>query len=296
MSNPLISFLICYRTEEQSDNRCNLFMMLQAFKDFLKPTDYDKVEVLVRIDDDDIVAHDRLVRDNYQQQLPFTFKVFEHNKWEGRYAFNYHHMYLFSQRNPNSKFIGFMGDDCIHLPKCKDMIDEIEKKYLNKDYVILRSSDYDDTYPPKKPTDLKMKQRLEEITKMGDYRDLKVTQRWCTSFLVESYPIVSVKLLEVIGNLGWQLNIDSTLSLLNIMLYQKYGLNMYFMLDSKLYNRMDGTRKDKINPPAKIFNHEMTLHGSKASGNPYLYTLMEQQAKNIYLNMKEEGVLDEYKV
>lgn len=291
----LISFLICYRTEERSDHGCSLFTNLKKFNDALKPEDRSKIEILIRTDNDDRLAHNRLNDAKFINSLGFPIRVFKHNRWEGRFTFNYHYMYLFSQRNPESKFIGFMTDDCLFTEKCGNMIQELEERYLNKDYVVLHSSPIQqDTYPPTWPLDLNMKERLKEIIELGDYKTLEVTKRWCTSFLTESYPIVSSKLIEVIGNLGWQVNIDSTLALLNIILYQKYGLNIHFVLDTKHFIRMDSVRIDKENIPKYPFNHDMTLNASKTSSNQYLYKLMEQQAKNIYLNMKEDGVLKEY--
>ena len=290
----LLSYLICYRNPDRTDDPCNLFRVLNKFRKDIKETDYDKIEILIRIDKDDIPTLNRLVNSSYISAYPMKIRIFNFNRWEGRHTFNYHYMFLFSQRNPNSKFIGFMTDDCLFHDKIEHIIEELETKYLDLDYAVFFSC-ATECYPtPEIYKQFHIKTKLDFITKMGDYKTLDVTEKWSTNFLTESYPIVSCKLLEVMSNLGWQVNIDSTLGLLNIMLYQKYGVNIAFLLENKSFIRKDCNRTDKETPAPNPFNHDMVLNASKNSKNKYLYTLMEQQAKNIYLNMKEDGVLDKY--
>jgi hypothetical protein len=130
-----------------------------------------------------------------------------------------------------------------------------------------------------------MLDRLTEITQLGNYKEPYILEKIYSSFLTDTYPIVSTKIFEVIGNCGWQIHIDATCALLNVILYQKYGINLDYLLDSKYLSRMDSVRADKLNPPQNPFNTSIPS---------YYYTLIEQQAKNIYLNMKEDGVLKDY--
>ena len=44
------------------------------------------------------------------------------------------------------------------------------------------------------------------------------------------------------------------------------------------------------------FNYDMKLFIEKDKANPYYFTLVEQQARNVYLNMLADGVLNNYKV
>jgi len=203
-------------------------------------------------------------------------------------------MFLFSQRNPNSKFIGFMTDDCFFEDKIRYMFEELETKYIDLDYAVFSSCSTSYYPTPEHHQRFDVKDRLAFVTKLGDYKDLKVTKKWATNYLTDAYPIVSAKLLEVIGNVGWQVNIDATLALLNIILYQKYGINISFLLLNKSFDRLDVARKEKENPEPTPFNYEMKIDSSNNSQNPYLYVLTEQQAKNIYLNMKEDDVLNKY--
>jgi len=294
MSNPLLSFLVCYKSPERSDDPCNLFTVLEGLKNSIKPEDYGKIEFLIRIDSDDIVAYNKLVEYGYVAGYPMNIKVFQFKPWEGRYTFNYHYTFLFSQRAYCSKYVGFLTDDCLIHDKIKYMIEELETKYPDIEYGVFHSSETEVWPVPEHHKKFHVKERLEAITKMGDYKDLTVTQKWCSNFLTESYPIVTSKIFEIMGNCGWQVNIDSTLALLNVILYQKYGINIAFLLDSKSFSRLDAVRAEKEKPEPNSFNHRMTLNASKTSDDPYLYVLMEQQAKNIYLNMKEDGVLDKY--
>ena len=290
MSQCTLSFLMCYRTQDSTRAVTDITDILPNLASCFTKEEEAKVEVLIKIDKDDTGAHNLLVIQDYVSKFGFPIKVFITERGEGRHAFNYHYMHLFSQKNPDSKYIGFITDDVYVFPKLGKFFSEVEEDYSDLDYVIFHDSPFAELERHSTPFVERMK-----IVKDYEQHIAKI----CTSYLTSSYPIVSSKLFEVMGNLSWQINIDSGLGLLGTILYSKYEINIFRVLACKYFNRTDNMRVDKKleaeDPSSDFFNANLTLHGSSINVHPYLLKLMEQQARNIYLNIKEEGVLEKYK-
>jgi len=284
MNETKLSFLMCYRTPDRSDNQISITEVLNNLQFGFKPEDRKKIEVLIKIDADDTLANN-LFSDRYLNGYDYDIRVFSTDRANGRWAFNYHQMYLFSKINPNSRYVGILTDDQKIHPKIKYLFEEIEQDYNDLDYVFFCDSPYQENSKHSTP----FLERLGTITDIKSQASL-----WCTSYLIESCPIVTTKLLEVMGNCGWQVNIDATLGLLNVILYHDYKINIAKVLGSKWFQREDTFRMDKNT--VDNFHVGFHLDASTPIVHPMLLKLTEQQAKNIYLNMKEEGVLEKYRI
>jgi hypothetical protein len=78
--------------------------------------------------------------------------------------------------------------------------------------------------------------------------------------------------------------------LLEVTLYQKYKILLWKAIP-KFYQRTGtwGSGDTPTFPGTELYNN-MTITGKRLPKNPYLFKLIEQQAKNIYLNMVNEGI------
>src|SRR6266446_545649 len=60
----------------------------------------------------------------------------------------------------------------------------------------------------------------------GIYENEEAIRRWIVSFGLLS-PVISVRLIEVCQNFGWQSNVDSWLMGLSVVLYDLYGVAIW---------------------------------------------------------------------
>jgi hypothetical protein len=98
-----------------------------------------------------------------------------------------------------------------------------------------------------------------------------------------SLPCFSVKCIEVLQNYGWQCNADNWKTLLFILMYEKYNIDLWrTVTDFYSRNPTDGTSGF-----GHSFNN-MEMDGDKNPQNNYYFTLVEQQVKNLYLNIKNQ--------
>lgn len=269
---PLITFLLCYRLNHVPDGDNDIFSFFDSFIKYIPELDHSKFEFIIKLDKDDLAAHKLLIELNTLKisypSLNIYFIVY--NRWNGRATLYLNYAYMFSKRNPVSQAIGFVTGDCLvtrnFLPELEQALNSREK-----DYFIFSS-------------------QLDE-EKLEYSRRYRHVNHWAGGGLTEPFPIVSAHLLEVIGGMGWQSNIDNWLSLLNVICYHKYNFLLY---------KKTALPYIELNPiPQKLigddydnaFNLDMYTSISKAPENPYYFNLVEQQALNIYLNAKHEGII-----
>ena len=98
-------------------------------------------------------------------------------------------------------------------------------------------------------------------------------------------PLMTAKLAEVAQNWGWQPNPDAWMVLLQATLYRKYGFLLWKQIP-QFYQRNGsyGTGDTPTRPGEDIYNN-MIISGSRLPKNKYLFNLIDQQARNIYLNI-----------
>ncbi len=266
---PLITFIMCCRIKENPDSQ--LLKFLESFKTKLEDTERPKVELLVKFDTDDDVANKTIYNRNYEGNkhhqpnllLNYSnkFRHFVYARGEGRYSLHNDYMFLFSQRNPHSKFISFVTDDCFFMRG--GFFNELAR-IKDKDWAIVGD----------------MTPRNIDRWANGNW---KRDQNWKNE--VTTFPTVSTNLLEILQNMGWQVNIDNWFSLLHVILVNKYNLNLWITI-SKYFNR---SRQSAEYRP-KTYN-PLDITNLKDCTNPYYFKLVEQQAKNIYLNYMEHNLV-----
>ena len=216
-------------------------------------------EVLVKYDSDDDLQPDQ----TYFDKFPFKVKKFVWSRGEGRHGFHFDHFYLFSQRNPKSTFVLLCADDFTFIKK--GFVDDIIS--IKDEYCFVG---------PRRPR--------SELYK-GRWREPRVMEVWKHNEGV-SLPCFSVRCIEVLQNYGWQCNGDNWKTLLHILMYENYGLDLWKTVPNFF------TRNPTMGNSGygDSFNN-MEMDGSKNPTNTYYYDLVSQQAKNLYLNIISEKLI-----
>lgn len=262
---PLISFLINFRTIKLTNGNNDILSLFDSYMANIKPENRYLAEFIIKFDiDDEFALHKFILEDTFRNKYKdLIIRPCAFRRWEGRSSIYLTYSYLFSQRNPTSKWIGFLTDDFTFT---RDIIEDI--KHLDKKYTILNT------------------QQTEIALKGID--NWRTNLSWAKSPITECYPIITPDIIEICGGMGWQSNIDNWLGLIGAILYKQYNYNIFNYI-TPFYSR---NTEDKLslnlsdNYPAK-FNKEMFVDDTTSPKNDYYFNLVEQQAKNIYLNIKE---------
>lgn len=259
--DPFITFLMCSRKKNNPDS--HLLSFLESAKKFISNQEIENVELLVKFDMDDDETYKQILNTNWDEKrhnqpnlikhynLPTRWFIY--NRGEGRNSLHNDYMFLFSQRNPKTKFVMFVTDDCVFERKC---IVEDLRKLKNYDWCILG----------------------DKIPKVEYYENYRKDQSWRLD--VSAFPIISTNLLHIAQNIGWQVNLDNWLTLLHTILVHKYKLNLWHL--TPLYVRRIGGRSRQTD--YKETYNPLQIDNKRQCNNPYYFDLVEQQAKNIYLN------------
>ena len=245
----MLTVILTSRVKDNKDsNMENLLSSLQKCG-----ADKNNCEILVKYDSDD----DMQPPESYFSKFPFVVKKFVWNRGEGRHGFHLDHFYLFSQRNLKSRFILLCADDFTFTKE--GFIEDILS--IKDEYCFVG---------PRRP-------RVELYK--NNWRDPRMMEVWKHNEGV-SLPCFSVRCIEVLQNFGWQCNGDNWKTLLQILMYEKYNLDLWKTIPSFFTrNPTDGT-----SGYGETYNN-MEMDGDKNPKNEYYYTLVEQQAKNLYLNI-----------
>lgn len=272
---PIVTMLMCYRANHIINRQNDIVAFFDSFLRHIPEEEHNKFEFIIKLDSDDEYGLNQLITKEGDLGLQETFPTLRirfiiYPRWSGRATLYLNYMTMFSKRNPSSQCVGFATGDSIIT---RNFLPELEAclQSREKDYFIF-SSQLD-------------RERLEYAHRW------RVVDWWAKGGLTEPFPIVSCRLLEVIGSMGWQSNIDNWLSLINVICWHRYG----FMLYKKThvpYIEINPIPQTMIedNYPDK-FNTDMYTSISKLPENSYYFNLVEQSALNIYLNMKAEKIL-----
>ena len=94
----------------------------------------------------------------------------------------------------------------------------------------------------------------------------------------------------MLQNYGWQCNGDNWKTLLHILMYEKYGMDLWKTVPA-FFSR---NPTDGASGYGESYNN-MEMDGSKNPANSYYFTLVEQQAKNLYLNIIADRLIAKYR-
>jgi len=274
---PLVTFIMCSRRKNNPDS--NLIEFLNSVAKHVEDSNVCNMEILIKFDTDDDESENLIYNRNNRTarrlnngkrwdqpnlllEYPHNVRHFVYNRGEGRRSLHNDYMFLFSQRNPNSKFISFVTDDC----------------------VISRPGLFNELLKVKDPDFMLMGDKEPRINFYGNYR---TNQEWRMD--VSMFPILSTKIVECCGSMGWQVNIDNWITLLHVILCHKYQLDLWRSVDGHYVTREGGASHES--QYGKVYN-PMEVNNLLTVNNHYYFDLVEQQARNIYLNYQARKFRD----
>src|SRR5262245_42249765 len=247
----MLSFLFCSRVKDNPDS--NVQRLLDTAVEYIRPDERDKVEFLIKYDDDD----DQRPPDSFFARYPFSIRTFTWGRGEGRHYLHHAQEYLFAQRDPRSRWCVMTADDFFFIRD--GFLGEILD--IKDEFCIIGHT----------------RPQIELFA--GDYEGEERVRHWIRTFGAWS-PVVSTRLIEVCQNFGWQANVDSWLMGLTIVLYDLYGIILWRM--QEMFIARGGGYGLGDTP---TYNN-MEVTGMKGPYNKYWFELVRRQARNIYLNME----------
>jgi hypothetical protein len=247
----MISVLFCSRVKDNPDS--NVRRLLDSALAHVRPEERDQIEFLIKYDDDD----DQRPPESFFASYPFSIRRFTWSRGEGRHYLHHAQEYLFTQRDPRSRFCLMTADDF---------------KFTRTGFVpeILSIPDEFCILGPIRPP-------IE--TYAGIYENEEAIRRWVVAFGPLS-PVISARLIEVCQNFGWQSNVDSWLMGLSVVLFDLYKILIWRPIEP-FYERGGGAG---LGDTPTYNNMELTY--LKGPQNKYWFELLRRQARNIYLNME----------
>lgn len=247
----MLSVIFCSRAKDNDDFA--LPRLLDSAVEHVAPDERDKIEFLIKFDDDD----DARPPDSFFAKYPFAVRTFRWSRGEGRHSLHHAQEYLFAQRDPRSRFCLMTADDFYFFRH--GFVTEILN--IPDEFCIVGHN-----RPP-----------IESYA--GVYEEEAMIRQWVVAFGAWS-PVVSARLIEVCQNFGWQANVDSWLMGLSVVLYDLYKVVIWRRMEP-FYARGGGYG---LGDTPTYNNMELTCQ--KGPFNKYWFELVRRQARNIYLNLE----------
>jgi hypothetical protein len=247
----MISIIFCSRAK--GNPASGLPKLLDSTVAFTSPQEREKIEFLIKFDDDD----DERPPDSFFASYPFLIRTFAWSRGEGRHYLHHAQEYLFAQRDPRSRFCLMTSDDFTFFRP--NWVSEILA--VQDEFCVIGHN-----LPP------------FEVW-AGVYEQEEAIRQWVTAF-GDFSPVISARLIEVCQNFGWQANVDSWIMGLCVVLYDLYGIVLWKRLPS-FYERGGGYGLGDT----PTYNN-MELTSQKGPHNKYWFELVRRQARNVYLNME----------
>jgi hypothetical protein len=247
----MISVIFCSRWKDNPDS--NLKRLLDSAAEHVLPEERDQIEFLIKFDDDD----DQRPPDSFFAEYPFRIRTFVWSRGEGRHYLHHAQEYLFTERDPRSRFCLMTADDFRFTRS--GFVTEILS--VREEFCILG---------PLRPP-------IESYAGISENEE--AIRQWVVAFGPLS-PVVSARLIEVCQNFGWQANVDSWVMGLSVVLYDLYGTIIWRTIEP-FYERCGGYG---LGDTPTYNNMELTC--MKGPYNKYWFELVRRQARNLYLNME----------
>lgn len=248
----MISFILTSRVKDNKDS--NIKLLLDSASVCCKP---EHIEFLIKYDSDD----DQIPKEDFFKQYPFQIKTFSWSRGEGRHSIHNDHLYLFTQHDMRSRFIMICSDDFQFI---RPGFDE-DILAIQDEFCFIGS------------------QHLAIESCSGRLFQPDILRYWVNNSWSNCLPCATVKTIEVLGNLGYQCNFDNVQTLIVLLMYQEYKINIWKHIH-QYYERNPSNGQSGF---TKTYN-SLEIDGSRWQNiHPYYYDLILQQVKNIYLNIKE---------
>ena len=247
----MLSVIFCSRAKDNPAS--DLRKLLDSAAEHVRSEERGKIEFLIKFDADD----EQRLPDSVLAGYPFRVRSYVWSRGEGRHGLHHAQEYLFAQRDPRTRFCLMTADD-FHFTR-PGFVSEILS--VPEEFCIIGHS-----RPP-----------IEHWA--GIYQREEAIRQWVVAF-GELSPVVSVRLIEVCQNFGWQSNVDSWLMGLSVVLFDLYGIILWQPMEP-YYQRKGGYG---LGDTPTYNNMELTCQ--KGPFNKYWFELVRRQARNIYLNME----------
>ncbi len=247
----MLSVIFCSRVKDNPDS--DIKRLLDSAVEFVRPQEREKIEFLIKYDDDD----DQRPPDSFFERYPFTIRRFVWSRGEGRHYLHHAQEYLFAQRDPRTRFCLMTADDFFFTRP--GFVSDILS--VPDEFCIIGHC----------------RPNIEAYA--GIYENEEAIRRWVVAFGLLS-PVVSTRVIEVCQNFGWQSNVDSWLMGLSVVLYDLYRVVIWRAIEP-YYTRGGGYG---LGDTPTYNNMELTCQ--KGPFNKYWFELVRRQARNLYLNME----------
>ncbi len=252
----MISVIFCSRVKDNPDS--NVARLLNSAVAHVAANERGRIEFLIKYDDDD----DARPPERFFSAYPFSIRRFVWSRGEGRHSLHHAQEYLFTQRDPRSRFLLMMADDFYFTrPGFVADILSIEDELC----IIAPTRPPIESYAGLRPA--------------RSYEQEQAVREWVFAFGALA-PVISTRFVEVCQNLGWQSNVDSWLMGLSIVLYDLYKVVLWRTLPP-FYERGGGWGMGDT----PTYNN-MELTGLKGPENKYWFELLRRQARNLVLNLE----------
>lgn len=245
----MLSIIFCSRVKGNPDG--NIKRFLDSLIDC--GATKENCEIIIKYDDDD----DLKPNNSFFEQYPINIKIYQWSRGEGRHSIHTDHFYLFTQHDPKSRFV-MLGSDDFTFNRF-GFIDDILS--INDEFAFIGYT----------------RPRMEFYAPHWK-------EEWCMNIWKHnegvSLPCMTTRTLEVLQNYGWQSNADNWVTLINILMYTYYGIDLWKnIFPFYVRNPTEGNSgyTDSFN--------DMEMDGSKNVKNKYYFDLVSQQVKNLYLNI-----------
>ena len=263
---------ICLSSRIINNPSSNLKRFLDSLDNFTKNDEKDKIEILIKFDNDDIIPEFVL-----NSEYPFPIKYFQYERGEGRWDIANVLNFLITMVDEKCKFIMNIADDFV-----------IDKYFLTDllkidEYSIIGGASwahpYGKEYDPGK-RNLYMKPPLGVDPRNIDH--------W--GYSIGAYaPIFGRKLMLSTGCNVLINSVDFYFVSLALEIYNKHGLNIWKDFHN-FYDRIESynaSRKKCYN----LLDYPANDGGFLSSEYERRYfEIVSSQATNIYLNMKNQNV------
>ncbi len=244
--------------------------LLDSITDNTSDGEKSLIEVIVKFDSDDEIP---VFISN--SQYPFTIKYLSYSRAEGRYDLYNFINYLITLRDEKSRFIMTIADDFLIT---KPFVNQILS--CDSNYRILGGAN-NPTHPDLLtiPLGANHRNRIEWEPFIGAY---------C--------PIISVNLIKIVGCFGISPSTDAWAVALALAVYKLYGVDIWQPLESfyhrnEIYDKPGYIGLQPEHHKTAYPYNQLDIMNHRHNYNPMFWDIIESQAKNIYLNMKYDGVI-----
>lgn len=254
----MISLIVCCRVEGNADSA--LERMLDSLAQTTNPAN---IELLIKFDSDDRSAP----APEWFERFPFRVTCFRWARNEGRHSLYWDQSHLFAQHDPDSRWVHITTDDAVYSRQGWDAD------------LLARPERYAIAFPDLVP--------LVRDYADGRWREPELFERWRHCERQAVCPVLTTRTVEVLQNFGWQSGVDNWCALLTIMMYDLFRVEIGVHVP-RFYHQANVQSGATVE--TACFNN-MAIDHLRSCENKYYFTLVEQQCRNLYLNMKDEGLV-----